>query len=225
MGGARPSVVVPSNRRAHSSGARVDPPMPRTAARRYPSRATPAARFRISPTRRAIASGRSSHPSHAATSAGGCPLSAHRLPSRSHSRSATRSAVHRSSRAAWHPERAAMRSRVPRLASRVAITRQRAREGFTPSSMSSSVTWRIEIPAPPPAIDWAARLGRSVRRSSPWSSTQRRLARHGVPVSDRSGPRDSRRGRWGPWSWLATGSAGHGRGRHQAREPTHEVSP
>src|SRR6188508_1050189 len=96
------------NTRLNSSGARLEPPIPSTAARRYPSSRMSRARCSSSGMRADIASGRSSHPSHAATSAGALPEAAHSEPSLAQSRSATRSSVHAWRRAAMAPSRALM---------------------------------------------------------------------------------------------------------------------
>src|SRR6188472_3929795 len=98
------------NTRLNSSGARLEPPMPSTAARRYPSSRMSRARCSSSGIRADIDSGRSSHPSHAATSSGGLPEAAHSDPSLAQSRSATRSSVHAWRRAAIAPSRAALMS-------------------------------------------------------------------------------------------------------------------
>ena len=56
--------------RLNSSGARLEPPMPSTAARVYPSARTSRATRCSSPTRAPMLTGRSSQPSHAAISSG-----------------------------------------------------------------------------------------------------------------------------------------------------------
>ena len=118
--------------RLNSSGARLEPPIPSTAARRYPSSRTSRARCSSSATRSRIASGRSSQPSQAEISSGALPEAAHSEPSFAQRRSATRSAVHAPSREWIAASRSLMPGRAPRAWTRSSRSARRSSSRSSP---------------------------------------------------------------------------------------------